>query len=339
MIVIMDWNSFLGPGLTLISLVMIVLSARAHAQNGTSMNLLLIMYDDLRPELPMYDRAHVIAPNFQRLAEKAVIFDHAYCQIAVCCPSRNSLLTGLRPDTLGGYNFQSSYHPYWPLPTYLVQNDYNTAGIGKIRHSDGHDRAVWNYLGWDNKWFDYQFQESKLMNSSVMPDKVTPEEKFRDAEFANKALETLAEITKLPKPFMLGLGFKLPHLSVHVPYKYYAMYKGKKKAWALTKRELKFPSSVSELSYRCCIDGPRFNYMREEGSKKHNRSVLLDGMNRATPIDAHDELAIGYAASVTFLDVQLGKVLDFMDKNDLWRNTVVVLTSDHGLHLGEKGIR
>ena len=323
-------------GLALLGLAANILSC-VWAQKGTPMNVILIMYDDLRPELPMYDRDYVIAPNFQRLAEKSVIFDHSYCQVAVCNPSRNSMLTGLRPDTIGVYNFQDTYMPNIPLPTTLIKAGYNTAGIGKIRHWDGPDEEVWNYLGWDNKWYEYQFRENNFMNSSVMPDKVTPEDKFRDAEFAGKALETLKEMIKLPKPFMLGLGFKLPHLAMHVPHKYYAMYKGKEKEWALTKRELKFPSSVSELSYRCCIDGPRFKYMREEGSKKHNRTVMIRDINRAFPNDVHNELMAVYAASVTYVDTLLGKVLDFMDARDMWRNTLVVLTSDHGMHNGEKG--
>ena len=75
-------------------------------------NLLFIMFDDLRPELSIYGKYHIISPNFQRLAAKSVVFDHAYAQISVCNPSRDSILTGLRPDTVGTYGFQSTYMTY-----------------------------------------------------------------------------------------------------------------------------------------------------------------------------------------------------------------------------------
>jgi Sulfatase len=90
----------------------------------TQTNLLLIMFDDLRPELSIYGRGHMITPNFERLAARSVVFDHAYCQVAVCNPSRDSLMTGLRPDTTGTYAFQSSYKPHLIFPTQLKRSGY-----------------------------------------------------------------------------------------------------------------------------------------------------------------------------------------------------------------------
>jgi iduronate 2-sulfatase len=177
------------------------------------------------------------------------------------------------------------------------------------------------------------------MNSSTMPDKYQPEEKFRDYEFTQRALKTWKKMLDKPNPFMLAIGFKLPHLAIHVPYKYYEMYKGaeKKKSWHLAKKELRFPTTTHEISYRCCADGD-FHYMREEGSLKSNRSTRIGEINSIMTEEMHDEMMMGYAAGITFVDKLLGMFLDFMDNNNLWSNTIVVLTSDHGMHNGEKGI-
>ena len=218
-------------------------------------NLLMIMFDDLRPELSMYGRKHMITPNFERLASRSVVFDYAFSQVAVCNPSRDSLLTGLRPDTIGNYNFQHSYWGHMILPKALGRSGYNTAGVGKILHWDGANKDIWNYYQYDNDWYGYQGREDSYMNSSAMPDKTRREDQFRDHEFAEKAVHALKKLSSEPKFFMLGVGFKLPHLALHVPYKYFKMYdsKEKKNMWKLSKKELRFPSSVSEVSWRCCV--------------------------------------------------------------------------------------
>ena len=302
-------------------------------------NLLMIMFDDLRPELSIYGRNYMVTPNFERLAKKSVIFDYAFAQVAVCNPSRDSLLTGLRPDTVGTYNFQHSFRPHLSIPTQLSRSGYNTAGIGKLFHWDGGDKDIWNYFQWDNDWYGYQNKENSFMNSSAMPDNVRTENMFRDHQFAEKATNTLQNLAKEKKYFMLAVGFKLPHLALHVPHKYYSLYNNKdtRNAWKLGKRELRFPSSVPEISYRCCAD-PEFRFMRSEGAHRYNRSVSLGDINMAFTNEMRDELMMSYCGGVSFADKQLGKVLDIMDKLDLWQNTTVVLTADHGMQMGEKGI-
>ena len=152
-----------------------VLLLRAEKAVLPQTNLLFIMYDDLRPELSVYGKKHMITPNFERLAEKSVVFDIAIAQVAVCNPSRDSLLTGLRPDTMSTYNFQNSYHGNKILPEVLVKAGYNTAGFGKIRHWDGPDKNVWSHEQHDGTvdvnrktWYDYQTWEWSHMNSSVV---------------------------------------------------------------------------------------------------------------------------------------------------------------------------
>lgn len=300
-------------------------------------NLLFIIFDDLRPELSVYGRDHMITPNFERLAQQSVVFDKAFAQIAVCNPSRDSLLTGIRPDTVGTYGFQSSFRPHLIFPTQLVRSGFNTAGIGKIAHWETDDRQVWSYDSWDNNWYEYQNRENSFMNSSTMPDKVWKEEQFRDHQFTTRAIDTMTKMAAEPKYFMLALGFKLPHLAVHVPHKYYDMYKDKADSWKLTKKELRFPPSSPDVAYRCCAD-ETFKHMNEEGSKRSEKHVRLGDINMAFTEQMHNELMMGYCGAVSFVDSQVGRVLDAVDKLQLWNNLTIVLTADHGMHNGEKGI-
>ena len=202
------------------AIAILLLLAAVHASGyhghhkSTKTNLLFIMFDDLRPELSCYGKKEMITPNFERLAARSVVFDLALCQIAVCNPSRDSLLTGLRPDTTGTYGFQSSFRPHMVLPAVLGQYGYKTASYGKIFHWETDDRAIWNYDHWDNGWYEYQEFETRHMNSSTMPDKVKREEDFRDYEFTTKAIETLRKLESSDDYYMVALGFKLPHLTV-----------------------------------------------------------------------------------------------------------------------------
>jgi iduronate 2-sulfatase len=327
------------------TILMIIVKLSFNASGSREMNsskllqtnLLLIMFDDLRPELSIYGRSHMFTPNFERLAKRSVVFDYAYAQVAVCNPSRDSMLTGLRPDTVGTYNFQHSFRPHLTLPTQLGRSGYNTVGIGKLLHWDGPDKDIWNFYQWDNDWYKYQFRENNYMNSSSMPDRYRDEKDFRDHQFADKAISLLKRLVHEPKPYFLAVGFKLPHNALHVPYKYFSMYKNKAYQWRLSKKELRFPHSSPEVAYRCCAE-PVFKFMRDDGALKANRSVKIGDINMQFTNEMRDELMMGYCAGVSFVDKQLGKLLDALDQLDLWKNTTVVLTADHGMHNGEKGL-
>ena len=316
-------------------LMLVHVASAQHQQT----NLLLIMFDDLRPELNAYGREHMITPNFDRLASKSVLFDKAYAQISVCNPSRDSMLTGLRPDTVGTYGFQSSFRPHLIFPTQLVRSGYNTAGFGKIAHWEGPDSQIWTHDQYDNRWYEFQNEERRFMNSSTMPDRVRREEDFRDYDFTTRTINAMKQLSSKKEYFMTAIGFKLPHLAVHLPYKYYTMYKGQEKmsAWRLTKKELRFPMSSPEVSYRCCAD-PVFKHMRNEGASPSDRIVPLGDINMPFTEEMHNELMMGYCGSISFLDTQIGRLLDAVDELRLWNNLTIVLTADHGMHNGEKGI-
>ena len=137
-----------------------LLSHLSHtAANIKQTNLLFLMCDDLRPEMSNYGRSFMQTPNFERLAQKSVTFDYAFTSVAVCNPSRDSLMTGLRPDTNGNYNFQRSWSPHLAFPQQLIRSGYNTAQVGKIFHWDGNNKAVWSFDAFDNGWYDYQNKE------------------------------------------------------------------------------------------------------------------------------------------------------------------------------------
>lgn len=302
-------------------------------------NLLFIIFDDLRVELSIFGRLGIISPNFERLAARSVVFDQAYTQISVCNPSRDSLLTGLRPDTVGTYGFQSTYQTYknhMILPTRLKRSGYKTASLGKIRHWENVDTEVWDEN--DNaNWYKYQTREVRYMNSSVMPDKIREDSTFPDYYFATKAVETIKRLSQGPDYFMLAVGFKNPHLALHVPYKYFEMYRSRVHLWNATNEELRYPPSAPKVSYRCCAAGS-FRPMLNEGAMRQMNEVPLTRINDTLSLSMHQELMWVYAAMITFVDTQLGRILDAIDEIELWGNLTVVLTADHGMHLGEKGI-
>ena len=309
-----------------------ILSAVSLAEAAVRQtNLLFIMYDDLRPELSIYGKKHMITPNFERLASKSVVFENSYCQIAVCNPSRDSLLTGLRPDTLQDYGFQNSYGSNNVIPTQLIRAGYKTAGFGKVRHWDGSDGNTWSHNHTDYDWYGYQNAEYSTVHASSFPDRKTKEEDFRDYLFTNDAILALRQLRDSDSYFMVAVGYKLPHLMVHYPHKYYEMYRKVQSVWDVNKRELKFPPSAPIVAYKCCGQ-MEFAHLHKEGDEFAVRKTPLGNL-QDFPSDAYKENIWGYSASISFLDAQIGRLLDTLDELKLWDNITIVLTSDHGKSL------
>lgn len=289
-------------------------------------NLLFIIFDDLRPELSVYGKSHMITPNFERLAKRSVVFDTALCQVAVCNPSRNSLLTGLRPDATSGYNFQKAYQTKI-FPEHLISAGYKTAGYGKIRHWDGPDKNLWTEDQFDGplqpngkidgkymNWYEYQDYEWRSMNSSVMPDKSKPLDTYPDAELARRASDRIRKFANGANYWMTAVGFKMPHLSLHVPHKYWDMYADKEDVWRKADDSIRsFPQNAPPVSYRCCAD-KNWKYMDQEGGGKASKFEVLGRLNKTLSSDMYVESQRGYAAAITYVDEQLGKLLDVLDE-------------------------
>ncbi len=172
-----------------------------------------------------------------------------------------------------------------------------------------------------------------------MPDKVLPEEGFRDFMFTSRATNTMKTLHNKGELFMVAIGFKLPHLAVHIPYKYYQLYANysERGIWKRPKRELKFPLSSPIVAHKCCAL-PTFTHMEQEGAVRSSRTTPIGSIHKGFTQQSYNELMVGYAAAVSFLDVQIGRLLDTIDELNLWDNITIVLTSDHGMHNGEKGI-
>ena len=193
-------------------------------------NVLFMMSDDLRTDLSIYGRKHIISPNFERLAKRAVIFDYAYNQLSVCFPSRHSMLTSIRPDTTRIHTWTDGQLPYLDsLFSVLVRNKYHSAGVGKLFHHPHNGSAEFPDGRWDGFWYRYQSYEQVFMNSSTTPDDNYAENSFRDHIIASYGIDKLKELhrksNETKNPFLMSIGFKQPHTQYHLPRKYFEMYR------------------------------------------------------------------------------------------------------------------
>lgn len=175
------------------------------------------------------------------------------------------------------------------FPALFATAGYKTAGYGKIFHWDGNEKNIWNHDQWDGDWYDYQGKENGYMNSSTMADKIKPEEQFRDHEFASRAIHTMRTLHSQDETFMVGVGFKLPHLAVHVPFKYFDMYRQRRQMWKRRKRELRFPPSAPVVAHKCCALGD-FQFMNNDGGEKSVKSTRLGVVDQPFTQQMHTEL-------------------------------------------------
>jgi iduronate 2-sulfatase len=292
-------------------------------------NVILIMMDDLRPELGCYGAAGLITPNIDRLAKQSVLFKNAYVQYPVCNPSRASLLSGLRPDETGIVTNELPFRKAMPtiqsLPELFRNNGYFTAGIGKIFHlgedkkdSKGKPLKFIDTHSWEY-FYDGMNHATKLGNTGEGRNLTRGrlgwcqwlaanggDEDQADGLNAKAAVEILDK--QHDKPFFIGIGIHKPHDPFIAPKKYFDMYPiGDTKLAEL-------PADRSEPS-RYAIP---------------NREDFADFTDKE-----RREFKRAYQACTTFADAQLGKVFATMDRLKLWENTIVVLIGDHGYHLGE----
>lgn len=206
------------------------------------------------------------------------------------------MLTGQRPDSTGGYNFETKNPTaLLNIPMMFSRNGYATAGYGKILHNEKNIFGMdWNVEQFNNNWYKVQNTENGLfMNASVTPDKHTPEESFPDHIFTSRAIKTIrtavhnnSVATTKHRPFMVGLGFKLPHLALHVPFKYFDLYREQataspvdqvKDSWPYhfqSTADLSFPVGASEIGYS--LSNQRtFEFMNREGASKSAEGIRL----------------------------------------------------------------
>lgn len=291
-------------------------------------NVLFIAADDLRNDLGSYGHSLVKTPNLDRLAQRSMVFDRAYCQQALCNPSRASLMTGRRPDTLRIWNLTKHYRNepgITTLPQHLKINGWFTQGIGKLFHNwkdeKQSDPASWSvpeqmHIGThydDRPRIDGLLPEN-FVNHPKAECRNVPEEAYYDGRIAKMAVEALRDRAGKPEPFFLGVGFWKPHSPFNAPKKY----------WDLYRREDIPPPNPAEWPQ----DAPRIAW--------HNSREILGNDGKPLAAKTVQEIRHGYLANISYLDAQIGRVLDELDRLQLTGKTIIVFWSDHGYHLGEQ---
>ena len=294
-------------------------------------NVLFIAVDDLRNELGVYGSAVVHSPRLDRLAERSLVFDRAYCQQALCNPSRASVMTGLRPDTLRVWDLPTHFRETMPgivsLPQHFKAHGYFTQNIGKIFHNwrqelEG-DPVAWSVPAVMH--FNSHYNDEPVVLGSLPPNLATarkcemrdvPDDAYFDGRIANIAIGALQKLAGGPDPFFLAVGFWKPHAPFNAPKRY----------WDIFEREsVPLPQD------------PFWPENAPEIARHDSREVL--GSKGAPPGEAEArEIHHGYLANIAYLDAQIGKVLDELSRLGLDKSTIVVFWSDHGFHLGEHSL-
>lgn len=313
-----------------ILLLLVGMLRLSGAPSGDRLNVLFIATDDLRTNLGCYGDPVAKTPNLDSLAKRGVRFDRAYCQQALCNPSRSSLLTGLRPDTIKVWNLPTHFRDNVPdvvtLPQHFKNNGYFAQDIGKIFHNwrtevqgDPDSWSVPAVMHFATHNSDVAIFEGGEVPRSFTETKGTearevPDEAYFDGRVAAKAIEALRSMSQKNKPFFLGVGFWKPHLPFNPPKRYWDMYRRDE---IPPIKNPAFPVGAPTLAAHDANEG-----MAETVTDLENQLVLRHG----------------YYAATSFVDAQIGKVVAELDRLGLAENTIIVLWSDHGFHLGENGL-
>jgi arylsulfatase A-like enzyme len=335
-------------------------SCESLEEKGIKPNILFISVDDLRPELGCYGVDYALTPNIDRLAGNGIMFTNAYCQSAVCNPSRASLLTGLRPNSNKVWDLWTDLRTTVPdvvtLPQHFKNNGYYTNAIGKIYHNTMPDSLSWSedklhvdgypfdpdatYVG-KKALKDLEKRKQEIIEAGKMEryiDRIgewyiksyatecedVPDNAYFDGAQTDLALEKLEEYSTKDQPFFFAVGYYRPHLPFNAPKKYWDMYDPEEIPMA----ENDFiPEGAPPMAIN------NFRELRGYVDYKDQPSPLVKKLT----IEQAKHLKHGYMASVSYVDTQIGKLLDKLDELGIADNTIIVLWGDHGWKLGEHG--
>ena len=331
----------------------------AQADNAPAQNVLLILVDDLKPELGCYGSEVIQTPHMDQLAADGSLFEHHYVQQAVCGPSRASMLSGLRPDQTKVWDLQHTAREENPavftVQQYFKERGYETAGAGKIMHGfKNHDPLSWsipyvanNHLPYfDGKVPALDKYQAPAIHQAVIELKqqnITHWKKridfmkshglmpstecldLDDAAYSDGALadwgnQMLEQFAQSDKPFFLTLGFNKPHLPFVAPKKYWDLYNRKDIQLEAFQNK---PEGAPDYALHTWGELRNYTDVAAKGD-------LSDAQQR--------ELIHGYYASVSYVDAQIGKVMAELKRSGLDKNTIVLLWGDHGWHLGDHGL-
>ena len=288
---------------------------RAHAQN--QYNVLFIIVDDLRPMLGCYGHPEIHTPNIDVLAQRGTLFNRAYCQYPLCNASRTSILTGLRPEATRVFGNSTRFRERLPnvvtLPQYFKTFGYHAQSLGKVAHNleMQDDTYSWSVPSQAHKTTYYPPSLPSWRALDVEDDELD------DGKTAIQAAEVLVDIQNTK--FFLAIGFRKPHLPFYAPKKYYQLYEGENFNFLSSS----FPSSASAVFDESLGEVSNFRDVPDKRPLSEAKTL---------------ELIRAYAASTSYMDAQVGRVLNQLDALSLTKNTIVVLAGDHGFHLGEQGL-
>ncbi len=299
------------------------------------LNVLFIAVDDLRPEVNASGSKVIKTPNMDRIAARGTTFDRAYCQQAVCSPSRSSLMTGRRPDATRVWDLETHFRTALPeavtVAQYFKNHGYHSQGMGKIFHGGFDDAPSWTVPWQTPKAPQYATPANQQLQAGNVDKKGrgrgpayesadVADDTYTDGKTARLAATTLAELKKQGKPFFLAVGMAKPHLPFVAPKKYWDLYDPK---------DIYVPAFQ-----KLPADAPKF-VGHTNGELGSYAGMPKDGVvDDATA----RTLRHGYYAAISYMDAQVGLVLDALEKEGLAQDTVIVLWGDHGWQLGEHGL-
>ena len=320
-------------------------------------NVLFIVVDDLRPETGAYGADYMHTPHLDRLAARGVLFERAYANVPVCGPSRASLLTGLRPTPTRFRAWDARIDTDAPnvptLPGHFRLNGYETIGLGKVVHHASDAAESWsepsfrpaetpapsstwrNYLDADNDTLEAgarRVQLARRAGQTAVADvpapppyesAAVPDSAYFDGQTARKAVRRLRQLAERPDdPFFLAVGFRKPHLPFNAPQRYWDPY-------PLDEIERPEPDALP-------LGAPFEAWATDAwGETRYYGGVPPAG---PLPDSLARRLVQGYRAATSYIDAQVGLVLDALEATGLAENTVVVVWGDHGFSLGEHGM-
>lgn len=314
--------------------IMAILLMSALAAQGRSPNVLFIAVDDLRPELGCYGAEQIKSPHIDKLANEGLLFERAYCQMAICMASRASIMSGYYPTKNKMYQ-RGPMFDYVPdvlsLNRHFQNNGYETVNIGKVYHHVSDDSKGWtrNFRDIKGPWgLRGYIKKSSLDLQEIGKEKGhrgppfenadVDDDGYQTAAYAQQAIKELRNIGD--KPLFLALGFRKPHLPFNAPKKYWDMYDHN------AIRPTAFPEPPKNSA--------------KEGYTNWGELRKYYGIPKKGPLSEEmtRNLIHAYYACVSYVDVQIGRVLDELDRLGLRENTIVVLWADHGWKLGDYGM-
>ena len=293
-------------------------------------NVLFIMVDDLRPELNVYGHDLIKSPNIDALAAAGTTFKRAYCNVPVCGASRASLLSGVRPTAKRFLKYYSSINEAGPNTQHIVDyfNDrgYTTISNNKITHLKN-DIKTWDeeWHPKDISWRNYQDPKNRDLDANKKPgpayERLAVEDSvYFDAQTAYKSIEDLKKLKANGQPFFLAVGFVKPHLPFTAPKKYWDLYDESK---IRLPKQSTFPETAPKIANH------------KWGELRAYKDIPKEG---PIPEDLAKTLIHAYYASVSFVDAQIGELINALDALELRESTVVVLVGDHGWSLSDHGL-